>query len=76
LKDREDPLIVPDSELPEWVFEASKAELTLEQLESLVATKGLSNLTAYQQKRLVKMRRRNKIKNNNYAREIGLELSK
>ena len=70
------PTLVPDSELPEWVFEASKPERTLEDLEAQAATKGVSSLTAYEQKRIKKLRRRNLIKNNNYEREIGLVLSK
>ena len=76
LKGQENPVVLPDSELPAWVFEAIKRELTLEQLENMVAKDGLNSLTAYQAKRLKKLKRRKLIKDNNYAREIGLVLAK
>lgn len=72
----EDPVLPSEDELPSWVFEAIKPDKSLQQLEEEIAKNGLDSLTPYEQKRLKKLRRRQKIKDNNYARVIGVVLSK
>jgi hypothetical protein len=60
-KNMEDPVLPSEDELPSWVFEAIKPDKSLQQLEEEVAKNGLDSLTPYEQKRLKKLRRRQKI---------------
>ncbi|EFC49712.1 predicted protein [Naegleria gruberi] len=74
LKEGKNPVIKAPEAYPEWLLEISRAtDLSLEQLKSKKASG--QQLTFAEVKRMHKLMRRQKIKENNYNRTMGIVLA-
>jgi hypothetical protein len=75
LKEGQDPVVRKKEEYPQWIFNIPR-NLTLDELvekEAELKSKG-EKLPPSEARRLVRLRRKNLIKENNYDREAGIQL--